>query len=279
MAASTREADPPGVTAASADGGVKSLRDKMQEKTARLRNCLKQDQDRKKNEEDATTERWTGLRITDRCVRQEKWDASVRGKERVLLSRLSLLSQQGTDQVVVGVLCSPPAMPKMNHRSELCAEWTLTDLDKERPCEATVVLVGRAVEHWASQDGPGRPHAKVGSIIAVLNPKATGKSSAMLASMETQVIKLGMCPSLGFCSVLIHTGRCGAACHSEGSGYCERHSNQSHWARQAELSDPRSAARKRKPGCEASTSTPATSPWLGRLPSATSASSSSQPVK
>lgn len=210
--------------------------EKLKALVKRKRVGLKEELKREKEEEDSSTERWSGLRIKDRIVRQEKWDASMRGKTLVPLGQLGSLHQQGRDQVVIGVLCAPPTAPKQTLRGELYAEWILTDLDKEKPCEASLILVGRALDHWVSADGPGKSQATVGSIFGVLNPQATGKTTAMRASFETQVLKLGASPSLVSCPALGPDGfACRKPCNQEGSGYCGHHSKQSHAARQAEM--------------------------------------------
>jgi len=213
---------------------AKSVKERLQAKTARCLTKLREEKQRQRDEEDAFTEKWSGLRITDWALRKEKWDASMRGKELIPLDRLASLSLKSQDKVVIGVLCKQPALPKPNHRDELCCEWTLTNLDKDSPEEALLILVGRAMEHWASQDGFGRQQATTGSIIAVLNPQPTGRSNAIRASFETQVIKLGMCPWLTFCQALSGGLPCKVACSNQGSGYCARHARQSHAQRQAE---------------------------------------------
>ena len=32
-------------------------------------------------------------------------------------------------------------------------EWKITDLDLEKPFEASVMLTGRALEHWSKDEG------------------------------------------------------------------------------------------------------------------------------
>jgi len=212
-----------------------SIKEQLQAKTARCLAKLREEKQRKREEDDASTEKWSGLRITDWSLRKEKWDASMRGKELIPLNRLASLSLKSKDnKVVIGVLHRQPALPKRNHRDEFCCEWALTNLDKDSPEEALLILVGRAMDHWASKDGFGREQATVGSIIAVLNPQATGRSNAIRASFETQVIKLGMCPLLTFCQALSGGLPCKAPCNSQGSGYCVQHARQSHAQRQAD---------------------------------------------
>eukprot|EP00933_Yihiella_yeosuensis_P040362 TRINITY_DN34657_c0_g1_i1.p1 TRINITY_DN34657_c0_g1~~TRINITY_DN34657_c0_g1_i1.p1 ORF type:complete len:318 (-),score=66.86 TRINITY_DN34657_c0_g1_i1:53-910(-) len=212
---------------------------------AKKRQNLKEEVHRLRAEEDATTEKWSGLRITDRIVRQEKWDTCMRGKSLIQLSGLSAVSQPGRDKVVIGVLYAAPSLPKQSPKGEMYGEWVLTDLHKKCPSEATLILVGRAMDHWVHQDGLGKPQATVGSIIGILNPQATGKSSAIRVSFETQVMKLGTCPSLAFCSAIGGILPCKKPYNSEAMNYCAHHSSQSHGERQAEV-DGRLPRQKRQ---------------------------------
>lgn len=207
---------------------------------ARKREALKKDQDQKqvqKADDLATTERWSGLRIVERCVRQEKWDTSMKGKEVISFGRFSALRPSGKDQVVIGVLCAPPASARMNQTGERCGELVLTDLDPQAPQTATLVLTGRAMDHWAHAEGAGRRHCTVGSIIAVLNPSQSRRAGAMTVAFETQVLKLGVCPSLRFCDAKDKDGLpCRRPYSAEGcEAFCSLHSSMSHGERQARL--------------------------------------------
>lgn len=255
---------------ASAHGAPSSNAERLKALAAKKREKLKQEVEKERAEEESTTERWSGLRIAERCIRQEKWDACMRGKELVKFERLAGLSPQAKDTVLIGVLCAEPQSAKLNHREELSTEFRLTNLDKEKPEELTLVLVARAAEHWATKDGLGREHASVGSIIAVLNPVLTGRNKAVLVSFETQVVKLGRCPALAFCSVLSSLGKpCGASCNAEMSSYCAHHANQSHGARQAELD--KSASKNRKPGLRMDAALPRPAASLAKTSRSTAA--------
>eukprot|EP00747_Dinoflagellata_sp_TGD_P199568 gnl/TRDRNA2_/TRDRNA2_72826_c0_seq3.p1 gnl/TRDRNA2_/TRDRNA2_72826_c0~~gnl/TRDRNA2_/TRDRNA2_72826_c0_seq3.p1 ORF type:complete len:429 (+),score=67.73 gnl/TRDRNA2_/TRDRNA2_72826_c0_seq3:69-1355(+) len=201
---------------------------------SRKRGTVKRDLEERRLVEEATTERWSGLRIVERCIRQEKWDNGMRGKELVKFSGLSSLMPNGANQVLIGVLCKPASPAVRTPLGEQYAEWMLTDLHVSHPQTLSLVLVGRALDHWANKDGAGWSHAKLGSIFAILNPSPTGRAGAVRVSFETQMQKLGTCPSLAFCSAKGSDGiQCRAVYNAEGGqGYCARHAAMSHGERQ-----------------------------------------------
>ncbi|CAJ1345653.1 unnamed protein product, partial [Effrenium voratum] len=188
---------------------------RMEALCARLSQKSKEDHAAKVAEDERTTERWSGLRILDRCVRQEKWDASMRGKDDLVpLRHLGGLLRKEKDKVVIAVLASVAAGQQ---QGKLCCEWKLTDLDLDIPAEATLMLLDRAREHWSLQE------VKAGDIFAVLNPQLACRSGSMIATFETQLIKLGSCPSFGRCQALDEGRPCPRPCHREGSGVCAQH--------------------------------------------------------
>ncbi|CAK9022352.1 unnamed protein product [Durusdinium trenchii] len=73
-------------------------------------------------------------------------------------------------QVVIGVLCGIGKVSTDTVSNTTFSEWKLTDLDLDSPAEATLVMTGRALEHWSSTG------AKVGDILAVLNPQLSCRS-------------------------------------------------------------------------------------------------------
>lgn len=172
---------------------------------ARKRKAVRQAQDRRRAQQvadkaKATTDTCSGLRITHRCVRQEKWESSMRGKELIPFGHFSALRSTGKDQVVIGVLCSQPASARVSQTGERCAELMLTDLDPNAPRTVTLVLTGRAYEHWAHPEGAARRRCKVGAIMAVLNPLPVRRpAGGFTVAFEAQLLKLGMCPSLRLC--------------------------------------------------------------------------------
>lgn len=190
--------------------------------------------------EQACVEKWSGLRIAERCVRQEKLDICMKGKQLVKISKLSALTASGKDQVVIGVLCAP-LITRLSPGGEKIAELVLTDLDHKSAQTAKLVLTGRAVDHWADAEGAGRRHCTVGSLLAVLNPSPLKQAGGgMFVAVETQLLKLGVCPSLRICSVKDKQGLpCRRPYSSEGGdAMCSMHASMSHSDRQAEMTLP-----------------------------------------
>eukprot|EP00421_Protoceratium_reticulatum_P063302 CAMPEP_0168414962 /NCGR_PEP_ID=MMETSP0228-20121227/29993_1 /TAXON_ID=133427 /ORGANISM="Protoceratium reticulatum, Strain CCCM 535 (=CCMP 1889)" /LENGTH=193 /DNA_ID=CAMNT_0008428769 /DNA_START=108 /DNA_END=685 /DNA_ORIENTATION=- len=163
---------------------------------ARKREILKQQQHQRRSCDQILTEKYSGLRITNRCMRLEKWDGCMRGKEIVHFSNLGLLTGSRRDQVVIGVLCATPSKPALSPTGERIVEWTLTDLREDNAQVSAVLLAGDAMRHWGDMEGAGQHHATVGSIFGVLNPTCARGNRAMRVTVETQLIKLGTCPSL-----------------------------------------------------------------------------------
>mmetsp|Transcript_44490 Transcript_44490/g.71109 ORF Transcript_44490/g.71109 Transcript_44490/m.71109 type:complete len:370 (-) Transcript_44490:31-1140(-) len=216
---------------------------------ARKRECLRTVQEEKRTKEEKSTETWSGLRISDRCVRPEKVDQSMRGKSIIRFDHISAADPVGRDQVFMGVMTSVAIGPKSGPDGKEYAEWILTDLDLRCPQKITLVLVGRALEHWSHRDGPGRKIATVGSIMAVLNPTITGRAKVIRISFESQLLKLGMCPSLVFCKAKNADGlECREPFNSEsGCDYCMRHESVSHGARQHHRAPPSSTRLTSRP--------------------------------
>ncbi|CAE6970930.1 ycf45 [Symbiodinium sp. CCMP2592] len=69
-------------------------------------------------ERELCTERWSGLQIVDRLVRQDKWDASMKGKELVHLRHLAKLFSTHRFEVVIAVLAAAPRKPTKNAQGE-----------------------------------------------------------------------------------------------------------------------------------------------------------------
>ncbi|CAE7224825.1 mcm10, partial [Symbiodinium pilosum] len=208
------------------------LQDLCAQRTLRLREAQAKEEAKQAVEEAeriSTTERWSGLRIVDRLVRQEKWDASMKGKEIVQLRHLAKLLSRDKDKVVIVVLAAAPRKLITNAKGEQVMEWTVTDLDKEAASEAGLIFLGRAQQHWLEDT-----QAKPGHILAVLNPQLSCRTGAIMVTFETQVILLGTCPAFRTCSALNASGGCCLKpCNAEGSGFCGQHSKALQGVRQA----------------------------------------------
>mmetsp|Transcript_30525 Transcript_30525/g.57144 ORF Transcript_30525/g.57144 Transcript_30525/m.57144 type:complete len:225 (+) Transcript_30525:44-718(+) len=201
---------------------------RLQELCDKRSQALRQEQARKKEQEALTTERWSGFRIVNRLIRQEKLDASMQGKDVVPLRLLARLLSPSRDKVVIAVLAARKRALQRNAKGDQFLEWTLTDLDKESSTEAGLIFLGRAMQHWQEDE-----QAVPGSLLAILNPQLSCRSGAIMVTFETQVIQLGTCPSFATCKALDAGIRCARPCHAEGSGYCGQHEKMSHTARQA----------------------------------------------
>lgn len=212
---------------------------------AKKRAELRQGQAEKRAHEEDTLEQWSGLRIIDRVVRREKWDACMRSKQILPFAKISTSLRPGAgDQVIIGVLCAGPVMSKASNTGERFAEMALTDLAPKGLAKVTVVLVGRALEHWAAPLGAGRKQCVVGSIFGVLNPKPARRAGSVMVTFETQVIRLGASPSLRFCDARTRDGlECKAPYNAEsGDGFCCTHARMSHGQRQMDRAGPRRVA-------------------------------------
>lgn len=206
----------------------------LKARVAAKRDALKTNKQEKQIAEEKTTESWSGLRIANRCVRQEKWDLSMQGKKLMQLGAFGA-DPLGRDQVVIGVLCSTELGPRRSlDGGKEFAQWTLTDLDAQSPQQATLVLMGRALEHWSRKEGLGRAQAAAGSIMAVLNPTMTGRYNTIRINFDTQLIKLGTCPAFAQCTAKNGDGMpCREPYNKEGGcDYCALHQNMGHGVRQ-----------------------------------------------
>merc|ERR1712216_113584 len=131
------------------------------------------------------------------------------------------------------------------------------------------VLTGRALEHWSRKGGPGRAQALPGSIFAVLNPALTGRAKAVRIGFESQLLKLGMCPSFALCKAKNPDGlECREPYnHESGCEYCPFHAAASPWERQNQRLPPAPQARSRSnislPVGSRPVASPITGPTLG----------------
>lgn len=200
---------------------------------ARKREAVRQETKNRREEEATGRDQWSGLMVAERCVRVEKVDASMRGKQIIPFSSFSQLVSSSRDQVVMAVLYSSPSHVKRGAKNEEYVEWDITDLNKDDLRQAKLTLVGNAMEHWAR--GAGCRQATLGSLFAILNPTFSGR--AIRVSFETQLLKLGRCSSFGRCTA---KNADGLECRKpyniekkEAGEYCTHHANISPCARQA----------------------------------------------
>lgn len=157
-------------------------------------------------------EKFSGLRIADRKVPAKRWDDMMRGKRYVAFPSLSATSTTASDNIVaIGVVCSK-SQPKYSSTGNRYVYWSLTDLAFPEPQLLTLFLHGDAFEAWDAAD-LGKSVSS-GAVLALLNPEPLadrggssgaksqdGKSRvAVKINQATQIVLLGSCPSLGFCT-------------------------------------------------------------------------------
>eukprot|EP00933_Yihiella_yeosuensis_P019519 TRINITY_DN15804_c0_g1_i2.p1 TRINITY_DN15804_c0_g1~~TRINITY_DN15804_c0_g1_i2.p1 ORF type:complete len:696 (+),score=146.49 TRINITY_DN15804_c0_g1_i2:107-2194(+) len=156
------------------------------------------------------TERFSGLRITNRKVPARRWDELMRGKKFVTFNSLSTsLNGSASDNVVAIGLVYEKSLPKTSSNGNRFSHWCLTDLSFPQPRLMTLLLYGDAFEAWAADLSQKVP---MGSMFAILNPgllgersgsqdekKANGERVAIKVTHATQLVHLGTCPSLGLC--------------------------------------------------------------------------------
>eukprot|EP00927_Polykrikos_kofoidii_P086497 TRINITY_DN9712_c0_g1_i1.p1 TRINITY_DN9712_c0_g1~~TRINITY_DN9712_c0_g1_i1.p1 ORF type:complete len:528 (+),score=111.51 TRINITY_DN9712_c0_g1_i1:61-1644(+) len=230
----------------SSSGDMRNRLARLRDAAARKRDATKQEVKQQKIIEAQGVEIFSGLRIEDRCVRQEKWEASMQGKTLVPFYDFAALRRKTGDQVVIAVLCGKPrrsAVPSLERdaSADSIMEWAITDLDARDPCKASLLLAGRAVNHWCYPQGDGFAHAKIGSIFAILNPEVMGRAATIRVTVESQLLKLGSSPSLAFCSAKLSSGLdCSAPYNGiAGAGYCAHHANMSMGGRCHDKAGPR----------------------------------------
>lgn len=174
---------------------------------------------------------FTTLRIAKRAIDAERWVAAIKGcrpPRRILpftrLSELTVRQRQECDRVIVGVLYDRAAEDRFAN-GEHYLRWYLTDLGKPKPRCIALHLRFRAFQKW--RGGQAAAEARRGAIFAVVNPwlvETERESSSGIAvarvDKDTQLQKLGECPSLGTCEMK----GCRKPCNmDEGDRICNYH--------------------------------------------------------
>jgi hypothetical protein len=148
----------------------------------------------------------------------------MKGKEAVPVSKLTKL--QATDPakhyVVIAVCCHSPQLQDDRHEETSYAKVTLTDVAKEQPARANLLLTGRALETFLPNDGTASP-IKAGVIVGLLNPIPTRRHNTLRVDHATQVQILGLCPSLGLCRYAGSGHRCHLPFNTEVATSCLLH--------------------------------------------------------
>mmetsp|Transcript_23726 Transcript_23726/g.42995 ORF Transcript_23726/g.42995 Transcript_23726/m.42995 type:complete len:608 (+) Transcript_23726:69-1892(+) len=169
-------------------------------------------------------EKFSGLQIQDRTVGERRWGELMSGKKYVTLKSLSGTSHS-SDIVAIGVVYEK-TLPKTSSAGNRFAQWSLTDLAFPEPKTVKLLLFGDALEVWENAE----KSPAYSTIIAVLNPvplpdrgsssgQEGGSRVAVKVTQSTQIVLLGICPSLGFCSCRKKDGMpCSMPCDKDRGG-------------------------------------------------------------
>lgn len=181
-------------------------------------------------------EKFSGLKIADRQFRGSRWDDLMRSKKYVPFDRISSiesLEKDSKDAVMIGVVYEK-SLPKTASNGNEYTHWTFTDLAFPKPNVMTLFLHGQAFEKW-EKEAEGGPIAN-GSILAILNPAPLasrgpgGKEERRAAKVNygSQLVRLGSCPSLAYCTCTKKDGmKCSMPCdRDKGPSVCFYHSQQ-----------------------------------------------------
>eukprot|EP00747_Dinoflagellata_sp_TGD_P163161 gnl/TRDRNA2_/TRDRNA2_181540_c0_seq1.p1 gnl/TRDRNA2_/TRDRNA2_181540_c0~~gnl/TRDRNA2_/TRDRNA2_181540_c0_seq1.p1 ORF type:complete len:677 (-),score=144.10 gnl/TRDRNA2_/TRDRNA2_181540_c0_seq1:46-2022(-) len=178
-----------------------------------------------------------GLRISDRAVSAEQWNAFVAsrpGMSRVSFARVSELERrQDRDRVLIGVLYDNSSLRKFENGSYYIC-WKLTDLGESQARLLNMRLTKDAYWHWRT--GQNAESVTRGSIFAVMNPELIQEPRkegggtpdwALRVEKSTQILRLGTCPSLGSCT----TKGCLLPCNTDyGDRFCAAHLQEAYAA-------------------------------------------------
>ncbi|CAJ1394752.1 unnamed protein product [Effrenium voratum] len=164
-------------------------------------------------------EKYSGLRLTGRTISARRWDELMTGKRYTSFSSLPNADTQKA-VVAIGVLYEKAA-PKTGSTGSRFGQWSFTDLALPQPRLLKLLLFGEAFEAW---DADKEKTVHYGAVFGILNPVAmTGSQSDTLVSAKvthsTQLVLLGQCPSLGFCSMRKKDGLpCTMPCNKDQTG-------------------------------------------------------------
>lgn len=186
-------------------------------------------------------EKYSGLKTSSWRLRPEKWETLMRDRKYVPFDRISSLNNVGMenekDTVLIGTLYEK-GIAKTGAKGGRFIQWGITDLAFPKPFVVSVFLHNQAFEEWGMEVEGVVRH---GAVVALLNPtflpqtnppagsKGDGSSRAAVRIMySTQLVILGDCPSLGYCSWSKKDGmKCSMPCNLDrGPNVCFFHSLQ-----------------------------------------------------
>jgi len=201
-------------------------------------------------------EKFSGLRVKERRVRPTRWEEMMSGRRFIPFDQLtrleSIASETSKDAVLIGVVYEK-SLAKTGASGNRYCHWSFTDLSFPQPKIMTLVLLGQAFETW---EGERESAIANGSVFAVLNPILLPKRSnevngqegraAIKISYGTQLVCLGVCPSLGHCQCKKKDGmKCSMPCDLDrGPLVCYYHSvqqaaqNANQWKKRNAASGP-----------------------------------------
>lgn len=194
-------------------------------------------------------EKFSGLKISDRQLRAARFEELMRGKRYVPFDRLSSLEspEDGSkDAVMIGVLYEKSLM-KTGSTGNQYVQWSFTDLAFPQPNVQTLFLFAEAFDTWEKDT---QTPVSTGTIFAMLNPvplPSRGGDSARRAAKVnygTQLVRLGVCPSLAFCSCHKKDGlKCSMPCdRDKGPLVCFYHTMQQAAQKTKQWNKPGSSA-------------------------------------
>jgi len=194
-------------------------------------------------------EKFSGLKISDRQLRAARFEELMRGKRYVPFDRLSSLEspEDGSkDAVMIGVLYEKSLM-KTGSTGNQYVQWSFTDLAFPQPNVQTLFLFAEAFDTWEKDT---QTPVGTGTIFAMLNPvplPSRGGDAARRAAKVnygTQLVRLGVCPSLAFCSCNKKDGlKCSMPCdRDKGPLVCFYHTMQQAAQKTKQWNKPGSSA-------------------------------------
>eukprot|EP00746_Dinoflagellata_sp_MGD_P142714 gnl/MRDRNA2_/MRDRNA2_75649_c0_seq1.p1 gnl/MRDRNA2_/MRDRNA2_75649_c0~~gnl/MRDRNA2_/MRDRNA2_75649_c0_seq1.p1 ORF type:complete len:832 (+),score=133.62 gnl/MRDRNA2_/MRDRNA2_75649_c0_seq1:138-2633(+) len=175
-------------------------------------------------------EKYSGLQIANRCVGAQRFDDMMKGKKTCSVDRLDRLSKsKDNENWVVVSLMYERSLSQLSKKGDRYVRWLFTDLSYPKSNQFILYLFEEAYLAWEEE---GADNARVGSIFAVLNPMPMSEEkrtkaderAVLKVSHASQVVKLGQCPSLIFCTAYKKDGiHCTMPCDKEKGNVCFYH--------------------------------------------------------
>lgn len=171
-----------------------------------------------------------GVKITNRLVSATTWNTIMEKRQYVPFSQLSILADkdsQTKDRVIVGVVYQTRS-EKASGRALTSLQWEMTDLSRYNAATLSLKLVSRAFMKFANGEDVNAQVGR-GSIVAVMNAELVSSRSGsppfLMVGNAGGVLKLGDCPSLGWCRSKLPNGKpCPVPCNLDtNEKHCRPH--------------------------------------------------------